>query len=260
MVYSVLTCNVNGIRAAQRRGFWQFLSLGDFDVICLQETKASLAILSDECFKLPGYHAAFSSAEKSGYSGVAVYSKLQPERVEISLGTPHFDTEGRICIAEFPHTTIMSLYLPSGTSGESRQLVKESLMAYFFKHVLQPCATNARDVIIAGDWNIAHAPIDIKNWKSNQRNSGFLPHERSWLDQVFDSLGWIDTYRTLHPEGHEYTWWTYRAGARQNNVGWRIDYQVAHPRMRDKLQRCGIVRDPVFSDHAPYWVEYSGVL
>lgn len=259
-MFTVVSCNVNGIRAAQRKGFWSWLEELDADVICLQETKADLVTLSQSEFVLAGYHAYFSSAEKKGYSGVAIYAKQKPQKIEYGLGHATLDTEGRVVLAHFTNVSVMSLYLPSGTSGDVRQDVKMKILDYFAREYLAKQANSDRGIILAGDWNIAHKQIDLKNWRQNQKKSGFLPEERAWMDYVFDELGWIDAFRVLCDQEQQYTWWSYRAGARQNNVGWRIDYQIVNAALSSALLRTRIAPEPIFSDHAPLIMEYSGVL
>ena len=256
----VISANVNGIRSARQKGFFAWLEEQDADFICLQETKAQLALLSSDSVHLPGYHLVYADAEKKGYSGVCVYSKVQPDQVRSALGEPFFDTEGRFVELRVGKLSVVSLYLPSGTSGSERQAIKMQLLDTFYKGYLTEQMQAGREVVICGDWNIAHTEKDLKNWKQNQKNSGFLPEERAWLDKVFGTLGWVDAFRVLNQQSDEYTWWTFRANARAKNVGWRIDYQVVTPGMAQKLSTVAIYKDQVFSDHAPLIMEYDYAL
>jgi len=224
--------------------------------LCLQETKAQRDQLDDMQFHPPGYHNFFRDAStKKGYSGVAIYSKNKPDEVRTGLGWDAFDEEGRYIEARFGNLSVISLYLPSGTAKDERQQFKFKVMDWITP-IYQEWLASGRDYVICGDWNIAHTPKDIKNAKSNEKNSGFLPEERAWLSQLFEKHGWVDSYRHLKPEGQDYTWWSQRGAARAKNVGWRIDYQVISPGLKDRLKHCEIFPEPRFSDHAPYVVEY----
>ena len=260
VMMKVLTANVNGIRSAHRKGFFAWLQDQNADFICLQETKAQLATLSHDISHMEGYHLVYSDAVKKGYSGVCIYSKRPPCSVSHTLGETIFDTEGRFVEARFEHLSVVSLYLPSGTSGPERQAIKMRLLDYFYQGFLTEAIEGTREVIICGDWNIAHTQKDLKNWQQNQKNSGFLPEERAWLDKVFAGQGWVDAFRVLNKEPDEYTWWSFRANARANNVGWRIDYQVVTPGIAKKLRSVSVYKDQVFSDHAPLIMEYDYVL
>lgn len=253
----IMSFNANGIRAAARKGFFSWLSKKSVDVVCLQETKAQEHQLSDPQFCPEGYHCYYSDAEKKGYSGVAIYSKQKPDKVTIGFGWAMAEQEGRYIQADFGKLSIVSLYLPSGTSGEDRQSIKYDFMKHFTPFLSKIIKTD-RDYIICGDWNIAHKAIDLKNWKSNQKNSGFLPEERAWMDTVFDDIGWIDAFRVVNKEPDQYTWWTQRSKtAFLNNVGWRIDYQVITPRLENKVLSADIYKDQQFSDHAPLILDYD---
>ena len=252
----IITLNLNGIRAAIKKGLIPWLQSLDADVICCQETKMQAkddAFMSDI---LPGYYAYYCDAEKKGYSGVAIFTKIKPDKVSTGLGWPHADHEGRYIQADFGNLSIVSLYLPSGSSSPDRQLVKFDFMAKYYP-ILAAQRNSERDYIVCGDWNIAHKQIDLKNWRSNQKNSGFLPEERAWLDQLFDDLGWIDAFRVIEPASEQYTWWSYRQRAFDKNVGWRIDYQIVSPRLKDKIKAACIHKEPRLSDHAAVWVEYD---
>src|SRR3990167_1568570 len=246
----VITANVNGIRATAKKGFFRWLSKQNPDVVCLQETKAQMMILTDELYRPRGYHCYFSDAVKKGYSGVALYSKQRPDRVIHHLGWPCADDEGRFVQADFDNLTVISLYLPSGTSGDHRQKEKIDFMNRFLK-VLREFEKSKRDFIICGDWNIVHKEIDIKNFKSNQKTSGCLPEERQWLDDLFTKENYVDAFRVINHNAEEYSWWSQRANARANNVGWRIDYQIISASLKNKVKNAYIYRDENFSDHAP---------
>ena len=252
----VITVNVNGIRAAARKGFYQWLKIQDADVICIQETKAQQAQLTDTVFHPEAYSSYFHDAEKKGYSGVAIYSRIPVKDVKIGFGWPDIDSEGRYLQIDFDKLSIASLYMPSGSSKEERQLVKYDMMSRFQQRLLEQLS-DSRDYIICGDWNIAHKKIDIKNWRGNQKNSGFLPEERAWMDALFDDLGYIDTFRRVNSAADEFTWWSNRGQAWANNVGWRIDYQIATPGLKNTVLAASIYRDERFSDHAPLIVDYA---
>ncbi len=255
----IISLNCNGIRSAARKGMFDWLPQQDADILCLQETKAQPADLEgDATFVPPGWVALFNSAERKGYSGVAIYARKQPDEVLTTLDVPEFHIEGRYLEARFGHLSVVSLYLPSGSSGPERQASKDRFLA-FFEPMLRAWAQSGREYVICGDWNIAHRNIDLKNWRSNQKNSGFLPHERAWLDQVLGELGWVDAYRHLHPEteGESYTWWSNRGQAWAKNVGWRIDYQIVTPGLRPLIRGTSVYKEQRFSDHAPLIVDYD---
>jgi len=251
----VLTLNANGIRSASKKGFFQWVKSQEADVICIQETKAQAQQLSSEEFKLPGYQAYFFDAEKKGYSGVAIYTRHQPDDVKTGLGFECADQEGRYIQLDFGSLSVASIYLPSGSSGEARQKMK-FLFLEAFSLFLKTALDSKRSFIFCGDWNIAHKEIDLKNWRANQKNSGFLPEERAWLDTIFN-LGFVDAFRVINPRPEEYTWWSARGQARAHNVGWRIDYQIVTPALKEKIQQVSIYRDQYFSDHAPLTVDYA---
>lgn len=252
----VITVNVNGIRAAAKKGFFDWLREQDADVVCLQETKAQEHQLTDEAFWPQGYHCYYFDAQRPGYSGVGLYARLEPKDVTTGFGAPEFDDEGRYLEARFSKLSVISLYAPSGSSGEHRQASKDRFLASFGEH-LAALKRKRREFIVCGDWNIAHKPIDLKNWQSNQKNSGFLPHERAWLDRLFDELGYVDAFRVVNQEPEQYTWWSNRGQAWAKNVGWRIDYQVITPGLADKVRGARIYKDQRFSDHAPLIVDYA---
>lgn len=256
----IVSFNANGLRSAASKGFFDWFAQQDADVLCVQETKAQEHQLTDAQFRPPGYSVAFRDAStRKGYSGVAIYSRLPPDEISPGLGWPDFDEEGRYIEARFGELSVVSLYFPSGSSGEERQQYKFRCMEWITP-ILDGFLASGRQYVICGDWNIVHTRRDIRNWSSNQKNSGCLPEERAWLDLLFQQRGWIDSYRQLRPEGEDYTWWSQRGAARSKNVGWRIDYQVVSPALRERLLDCAIHSEPKFSDHAPYSVDYRGLL
>ncbi len=252
----VITFNLNGIRSATRKGFFEWLYAQNADIVCLQELKAQEADMTAEMLAPAGYYGYFHYAEKKGYSGVAIYTKKKPDAVTTGLGWPEADTEGRYVEAHFGDLCVASLYLPSGTSGELRQNVKFDFLGRFAKY-LAALPTSPKRYIVCGDWNIAHKEIDLKNWKSNQKTSGFLPEERAWLDTLFGKLGWCDAFRETNKESGQYTWWSNYANSWANNVGWRIDYHVVTPDLAETVQSASIFRDQKFSDHAPVTIDYN---
>jgi exodeoxyribonuclease-3 len=252
----VITLNANGIRAAARKGFFDWLPGQKADVVCLQETKAQEHQLTDPVFRPPGFHSYYVDAEKKGYSGVAIYSRQKPTRVVTRMGIDEFDREGRYVEAQFPGLSVVSLYVPSGSSSEERQAAKFRFMEQFYP-MLGKLRRRRRDYIICGDWNIAHKEIDLKNWRGNQKNSGFLPEERAWMDDVFGPARYVDAFRAVNPDPDEYTWWSNRGRAWEKNVGWRIDYQVVTPALGGAVRRAAIYRDERFSDHAPLTIDYA---
>jgi exodeoxyribonuclease-3 len=254
----VISLNLNGIRSAASKGVYAWLATQDADFICLQELKAQAADLSLEMLNPPGLHGYFHYAEKKGYSGVGIYSKQQPDRIVEGLGIPDIDAEGRYIEAVYGNVSIVSLYLPSGSSGEDRQAAKFAFMERFLPR-LEALAASGREFILCGDWNIAHREIDLKNWKGNRKNSGFLPEERAWMSDVLERVGLVDVYRQLYPEheGEAYTWWSNRGQAWAKNVGWRIDYQLATPGIAAKARTASVYKAERFSDHAPLIVDYN---
>ena len=256
----IISVNLNGIRSATSKGFLDWLQRQDADLLCLQELKAQHADMSAEMLAPAGYQGCFHYAEKRGYSGVGIYSRRQPERCVQGIGHAGFDAEGRYVRADLGQLTVISVYLPSGSSSAERQEAKFAFMAEFFP-VLETLRREGREIVICGDWNIAHREIDLKNWKSNQKNSGFLPEERAWLSRVFEEQGWVDVYRHLYPEagGEAYTWWSNRGQAWAKNVGWRIDYQIATPGIAALARRATVFKEQRFSDHAPLIVDYDWV-
>lgn len=254
----IISINTNGIRSAAKKGFFDWLATTDADYVCIQETKAQPEDLDgDALFAPAGLHAHFRSAQKKGYSGVAIYARKKPDAVLDTLGAPEFDDEGRYLEVRRGKLSVVSLYLPSGSAGPERQASKDRFLEFFLPK-LREWKASGRDYVICGDWNIAHTKLDIKNWRSNQKNSGFLPHERAWMDTLLGEAGFVDAYRAKHPtlEGEAYTWWSNRGNAYANNVGWRIDYQIVTPAMAAKVQAAEVYKGQKFSDHAPLVIDY----
>lgn len=252
----VITLNVNGIRSAARKGFFDWLARQRADVVCLQETKAQEDQLDRAAHYPDRFRHYFFDAERKGYSGVALFCRREPEAVIRGFGVPEFDGEGRYLEARFPSLSVVSLYLPSGSAGPARQASKDRFLEVFVPQ-LKKLRRAQREYILCGDFNIAHKEIDLKNWRSNQKNSGFLPHERAWMDRLFGELGFADAFRVVEPRPEQYTWWSNRGRAWEKNVGWRIDYQVVSPGLRDKVRRAAIYKDERFSDHAPLILDYD---
>lgn len=252
----VITCNTNGIRSAERKGFFPWLETQNADVVCIQETKAQIHQLDPEVFAPQGYHCVYNDAERPGYSGTALFSRAKPKKITTRLGWEPMDSQGRYLQADFKGLSVISLYVPSGSSGDEAQARKEVFMVEFFEH-LKTLRRKRREFIICADWNICHREIDLKNWRGNQKNSGFLPHERAWLDRVFDELGWVDVFRRLDPRPDQYTWWSNRGQAWSKNVGWRLDYLVTTPKIAQLAQSTSIYKDERFSDHAPLIMDFD---
>lgn len=251
----ILTFNANGIRAAARKGFFDWLVAQNADVVCIQETKAQAAQLLGSC-EPHGYHCYYHDAERKGYSGVALYSRRVPDAVGSGLGWAECDSEGRWLEARFGNLSVVSLYLPSGSSSPARQAVKFDFMRRL-DAPLQTMRNSGRAHVLCGDWNIAHKEIDLKNWRANQNYSGFLPEERAWLDHLFGPSGWVDAFRVVNAAADEYTWWSHRGQAWAKNVGWRIDYQVITPNLAPLIRSASIYRAQRFSDHAPLTIDYD---
>lgn len=252
----IVSLNANGIRAAARKGFFDWLAGQDADVVCIQETKAQEHQLTDGIFRPDSYHCHYLDAQRKGYSGVAIYSRHRPDRVIRGLGFPEFDAEGRYIEARFGALSVASIYLPSGSSSEERQAAKFRFMDAFLPW-LKRARRRRRDYVLCGDWNIAHKKIDLKNWRANQKNSGFLPEERAWMDRLLGPLGWVDAFRVVKPSAEEYTWWSNRGRAWEKNVGWRIDYQLITPGLAPRVRDADIYREERFSDHAPLTIDYD---
>ena len=252
----VVSLNLNGVRSAWKKGLEPWLAGCDADVVCLQETRVQPEQLTDAMRAAAGYHAEWLYAEKKGYSGVAVLSKRAPDRVRAGLDHAAFDAEARWLEADFGRTTVISLYLPSGSASEERQGFKYAFMEHL-EGRLGELRRSRRHVLVCGDWNIAHKEIDLKNWRGNRKNSGFLPEERAWMDRLFGELGWHDAFRRVEPGEDQYTWWSNRGQAWAKNVGWRIDYQVATPGLAKAARGASIYKDERFSDHAPLVMDYE---
>ena len=254
----IVSANLNGIRSAAKKGFFEWLAKESADFICVQELKAQEADMAEQFLAPAGYVGHFHYAQKKGYSGVGLYSKRKPNAVRIGFGDAQFDAEGRYVECDFGELTVISLYCPSGSSSDERQQAKFRFMEVFLPH-LQMLKASGREIVICGDWNIAHKEIDLKNWKSNQKNSGFLPEERAWLTRLFDELGLVDVYRVVHPDttGEAYTWWSNRGQAWANNVGWRIDYHIATADIAARAKTAAIYKEQRFSDHAPLTIDYQ---
>lgn len=252
----VITLNANGIRAAAKKGFFRWLSRQKADVVCLQETKAHVDQLTDAVFQPQAFHCYYHSAERKGYSGVAVFSRTEPDDVIEGMGWSALDSEGRYLEVKLGGLSVVSLYVPSGTSGDERQSFKYKFMDRFLPY-LEGLAKSGREYIICGDWNIAHKNIDLKNWRSNRKNSGFLPAEREWLDKVFGPVGFVDAFRVINERAEQYTWWSNRGQSWDNNVGWRLDYQVITQGLASRVQGERIYKANRFSDHAPLVMDYE---
>lgn len=255
----IITLNANGIRSAASKGFFDWLPAQQADVICIQETKSQEHQLDDSLHYPDGFHCYYHDAEKKGYSGVALYCRAAPDEVITGFGWPEIDAEGRCLEARFGNLSVVSLYLPSGSSGEERQAFKMALLARYMERLRQQ-RSNGRDYVICGDWNIAHKPIDLKNWRGNQKNSGFLPEERAWMDELFGPAGYVDAFRVVNQAPEQYTWWSNRGQAWARNVGWRIDYQVITPSLCGRVRSAAIYTAGRFSDHAPLTIDYDYAL
>lgn len=255
-MFRIISLNANGIRAAARKGFFDWLPAQDADVVCIQETKAQEHQLADEMFAPAGYHCYYEDAEKKGYSGVAIYTRHAPKKIIRGYGDPEFDSEGRYLEVQLGGLNVVSLYLPSGSSSDERQEAKYRCMETFTGH-LKKLGRRRAEYVICGDWNIAHREIDLRNWRQNRKNSGFLPEERAWMDEVFGAHGFVDAFRTIEQPEHAYTWWSNRGRAWDNNVGWRIDYHVVTKGLAGKVLRSEIYKDQRFSDHAPLIMDYD---
>lgn len=245
----IVSYNVNGIRAAENKGLSAWLKENAADVVCIQEIKVDREAFNPKPFEDLGYHCYIFPAQKKGYSGVAVFTKVKPDNVVEGCGIKEYDDEGRALRVDIGDLSIMSAYFPSGTTGEIRQAVKMKFLGDFFKYVKELEKTRPK-LIIAGDYNICHKPIDIHDPIRNKDTSGFKPEERAWMEQYFES-GFIDTFRHFNKEPHNYTWWSLRSGARGNNKGWRIDYISATKNLEKNLLEAGIMPDVKHSDHCP---------
>ncbi|WP_395808050.1 exodeoxyribonuclease III [Daejeonella sp.] len=250
----IITYNVNGIRSALSKNWLEWLKAANPDVICLQEIKATPDQITDLLLlEQLGYEHYWNPAEKKGYSGTAIFTKISPKHVEYVSGMDDYDREGRIIRADFEGVSVMSTYFPSGSSGEDRQDFKYRFLEDF-QDYSDKLKLDYPNLVISGDYNICHKPIDIHNPKSNANSSGFLPEEREWMENFMKS-GYIDSFRHFNTEPHQYTWWSFRANARNKNLGWRIDYNLVSEGLRDKLKRAAILPEARHSDHCPVLLE-----
>jgi len=252
----VISINTNGIRAASRKGFFGWLARQKADFVCIQETKAQVDQLDDPMFHPENYICNYFDAQKKGYSGTAIYSLHQPQQIVRGFGESEFDNEGRYIEYRYKNLSVISLYAPSGSSGDHRQESKWRFMDSFLLH-LQSLRRKHREFIICGDWNIAHQNIDLRNWQPNQKNSGFLPEERAWLSDLFDRVGFVDAFREVDKRAEQYTWWSNRGQSWAKNVGWRIDYHIVTPGLKSAIKKASIYKDERFSDHAPLILDYD---
>lgn len=252
----VVSHNLNGIRSATRKGWLDWVVGCNAQIVCVQELKAQAADLDEAMTALGPARGHFHFARKRGYSGVGLYAAKPAKAVVTGFGVPEFDDEGRYIEVDFGSYTVISLYVPSGSSSAERLESKFRFMPCFKEHLLALRASG-REVILCGDWNVAHKEIDLKNWRSNQKNAGFLPEERQWLTEIFDEVGFVDVFRRLDDRAEQYTWWSARGQAFANNVGWRIDYQIATPGIAATAKRAEIFRAERFSDHAALMIDYD---
>ena len=259
MAFRLVTLNLNGIRSAASKGFVEWAESAAADCMGVQEVRAHAEDVAGRFEQVGGLSGHFQHAQKKGYSGVGLYTRKAPSAVICGFGSKEFDAEGRWVEARFDTAkrklSLISCYFPSGSSGEERQAAKFRFLARMYRHLVQLAAE--REFILVGDINIAHQEIDIKNWKSNQKNSGFLPEERAWMTKLLGKGGLVDVFRTLNPNPDQYTWWSQRGQARANNVGWRLDYHLATPAIAATAKRESIYLDQRFSDHAPVVIDYD---
>jgi len=259
LAFRLVTLNLNGIRSAANKGFVEWAALAGADCMGVQEVKAQAHDIAGRFDAVAGLQGHFHFAEKKGYSGVGIYSRKTPSAVIVGLGNADFDAEGRYIETRFDSAgrklSIISCYFPSGSSGDERQAVKFRFLDHVYPHLLALKAE--REFILVGDINIAHKEIDLKNWKGNRKNSGFLPEERNWMSRLLDEAGLVDVFRQLNPHPEQYTWWSNRGQARANNVGWRLDYHLATPGIAATAKREAIYLDQRFSDHAPLTIDYD---
>lgn len=250
---SIISYNVNGIRSATKKGLIDWLASANPDILCLQELKADASQIDVGPLEELGYHCYWMPAEKKGYSGVGILSKTKPTNVAYGCNIGDYDQEGRVIRADYDDFSVMSLYIPSGSSKDERQAFKMKFLEDFHRYINE-LRQDFPQLVISGDYNICHKPIDIHNPVSNKNSSGFLPEEREWVSQFLDS-GFTDTFRYFNEEPHQYSWWSFRANARQKNLGWRIDYHMASSEMNDRLRAADILADVVHSDHCPILLE-----
>jgi len=256
-MFRIITANLNGIRAAARKGFFGWMDRQQPDIVCVQETKAQEHQLPPEALDIPGFHTAFVDAQKKGYSGVAIYANREPERIVRGLGIEEYDAEGRFVRMDFAGgLSVASLYVPSGTSGPVRQVVKEAFLDRFLAELVR-MKNEGRRIVVCGDYNIAHRDIDVYDPKSCARTTGFLPQERAWFDDVTDRVGWVDAFRVVNHEPRQFSWWSNFPAAWERNLGWRIDYQLVTPNLAQAVRAASIYRNERFSDHAPVTIDYD---
>jgi exodeoxyribonuclease-3 len=252
----IITLNLNGVRSASNKGFFLWIEKQGADIVCVQELKAQITDLNSDILAPDGYHGYFHCSERKGYSGVGIYCKHKPKKIFEGIGISKIDTEGRYLRADFDNLSVISVYFPSGSSGEHRQTEKFFFLKRFYP-LLKKLAESGREIILCGDWNIAHKEIDLRNWRPNQKNSGFLPEERAWLTKILDKLKFVDVFRTINQEPDQYTWWSNRGSAWDKNVGWRIDYQISTSGIARKATKASIFKSERFSDHAPLIIDYD---
>lgn len=255
----IITANLNGIRSAAGKGFFEWMAAQQADFVCVQELKAQAPDMTDGFLAPRGYHGYFHYAQKKGYAGVGLYTRHQPDFVQTGFGAEEFDAEGRYVQCDFGNLSVISLYGPSGAANDERQQSKFRFMDAFLPH-LAALRASGREIVICGDWNIAHREIDLKNWRSNQKNSGFLPEERAWMTRIFEVLDYVDVFRRVDPRPEQYTWWSNRGQSWDKNVGWRIDYQIATPGLAAAANAAEIYKEQRFSDHAPLSIAYNAAL
>jgi len=254
----IISANLNGIRSAAKKGFITWAVQQKADFICMQELKAQEADLDEAMMRPSGLLGVFHCAEKKGYSGCGIYTPHQPDDIIYGFGNPEFDAEGRYVEARFKALSVISVYMPSGSSSPERQEAKFRYLEAFMPHLIE-LKRSGREIVLCGDVNIAHHEVDLKNWKGNLKNSGFLPEERAWLTRLFSEIGYVDVYRKLEPDTTDacYTWWSQRGQAYAKNVGWRIDYQIATAMIAGSAKTTSIYKQERFSDHAPLVVDYD---
>lgn len=252
----IISFNANGLRSAGRKGFFSWLSRQKADVLCVQELKAHADKIDDPLYRPQSFHRYLFCAEKPGYSGVALYCRREPNEVIYGYGDDEFDAEGRFIEAQFDDIDVASVYFPSGSSSEARQEAKFRFLASFERYLEAKLAIG-KPFVFCGDVNIVHKEIDIKNWRSNQKNSGCTPEERAWLDKLIDEIGFVDAFRVINSEAGQFTWWSNRGRAYENNVGWRIDYHMISPDLAEHVEKVNIYKRKKFSDHAPLTIDYA---
>jgi len=259
-MFRLINANLNGIRSAAAKGFFQWLPDQDAHVVCIQELKAQPEDLTTTMLRPAGYRGVFHCANRKGYSGVGLYFRREPDRVVQGIGIEDIDAEGRFLQADFGNLSVVSLYVPSGSSSPERLAIKFSFLERVIP-TLHALAQSGRHVVLCGDWNIAHKSVDLENWRSNQKNSGFLPEERAWMDRLLGNgpgeAGLVDVFRTLNPHPEQYTWWSNRGQAWAKNVGWRIDYQIVSRGLAGAARSVSIHKSSRFSDHAPLTIDYA---